>query len=65
MCCLGFSGFFDQGANTNAVTDKGQTAAYWAEHKGHEDVVLEIRKAVSLRHAQRVKVLKALRGQQT
>jgi len=51
----------DHGADTNALTDKGRTAAYWAENKGHENVVLEIGKAVSLRHSQRVKALKVLR----
>lgn len=51
----------DHGADTNALTDKGRTATFWAENKGHEDVVLEIGKAVSLRHSQRVKALKVLR----
>lgn len=51
----------DHGADTNALTDKSRTAAFWAEHKGHEDVVLEIGKAVSLRHAERVRALKILR----
>ncbi len=51
----------DYGADTNAPTDKGRTAAFWAENKGHEDVVLEIGKAVGLRHAQRIKALKILR----
>jgi len=52
----------DQGADTEAKTATGRTPADWAEHKGHEDAVLEIGKAVSLRHAERVKALRILKA---
>lgn len=52
----------DHGADTEAKTDTGRTPADWAEHKGHDDAMLEIGKAVSLRHAERVKALKILKA---
>lgn len=51
----------EHGADTEARTDRGRTAAELAERKGHEEPVLEIGKAISLRHSDRVKALKILR----
>jgi len=51
----------DHGADANAVAEDGRNAAAWAERQGHEETVQEIAKAISLRHADRVKALAMLR----